>query len=113
MKRAQFCLIGVIVLSLAVGLMFSQHAKAAQALDTGRIEEILGIKGTAKDGEYKISVPQNDLSVTVDGFRITAPMGLTSWVGFSPMNDAAMAMGDLILKEDEVGPLQRFSSSAG
>jgi hypothetical protein len=92
---------------MVVGITFSQAAQAAEALDTGKIEEIIGIKGTLKDGEYKISVPQNDLSVTVDGFRITPPMGLTSWVGFSSMNAGAMAMGDLVLKEDEVGPVQK------
>jgi hypothetical protein len=78
-----------------------------QALDVSKIEQIVGIKGTAKDGEYKVSVPQNDLSVAVDGYRITAPMGLTAWIGFTPMTQGAMIMGDIIVQEDEVSPVQR------
>jgi hypothetical protein len=79
----------------------------SQPLDTSRIEQIVGIKGTAKDGEFKVSVPQNDLSVTVDGYRITAPMGLTTWIGFTPMQQGAMIMGDIILLEDEVASVQK------
>jgi hypothetical protein len=68
-------------------------------LDVAKIEQITGMKGTEKNGEYKISVPQNDLKVMVDGFQIIPPMGLSSWVAFTPCGDSAMVMGDLILTE--------------
>jgi hypothetical protein len=55
----------------------------------------------------KIAVPQKDLSVTIDGFRITPPMGLTSWVAFTPAKGRTMLMGDIVLLENEIGPVQK------
>jgi hypothetical protein len=90
-----------------------QAAASAVPLDFTRIEQITGIKGTAQDGEYKVSVPQDDLNVSVDGFRIIPPMGLTSWAAFAPASDGAMVMGDFVLLEDEVGPVQRTLIEGG
>lgn len=76
-------------------------------LDIARIEQITGMKGTEKNGEYKITVPQNDLKMMVDGFKIIPPMGLSSWVAFTPCGDSAMVMGDLILTEIDLKWLQQ------
>ncbi|HET9746658.1 MAG TPA: hypothetical protein VFP97_13155 [Chitinophagaceae bacterium] len=32
------------------------------------------MKGKSNNGEYKITVPQNDLSIDVDGFKIVPAM---------------------------------------
>src|SRR5438270_902654 len=56
----------------------------ATPLDTLAIERIMGMKGKANKGEYKLTVPQNDLSVEVDGFKIIPAMGLGTWVAFTP-----------------------------
>src|SRR5262245_60375174 len=53
-------------------------------LDIATIEQVTGMKGVEKNGEYKITVPQNDLKIVVDGFKITPPMGLGTWVAFTP-----------------------------
>ncbi len=52
-------------------------------LDILLIEKITGMKGKENGGQYKITVPQNDLNVTVDGFKIIPPMGLGSWAAFT------------------------------
>jgi hypothetical protein len=65
------------------------------------------MKGVEKNGEYKITVPQNDLSIIVDGFRIIPPMGLGSWAAFTPCGDTAMVMGDIIVTENDLGPVQQ------
>lgn len=78
-----------------------------RSLDVKQIEEITGMKGTEKNGEYKITVPQNDLKVVVDGFKITPPIGLGSWAAFTPCGDSAMVMGDIILAENDVKPVQQ------
>src|SRR6476620_8757824 len=70
-------------------------------LDTAVIEKIMGVKGKASNGEYKVTVPQNDLSVEVDGFKIIPAMGLGTWIDFAPSSDGAMIMGDLILTETD------------
>ena len=73
-------------------LMFYVSPLHAQnsSLDTVTIEKITGIKGKANKGEYKITIPQNDLDVEVDGFKIIPPMGLGTWVAFTPAKEGAM-----------------------
>src|SRR6185369_13381040 len=55
----------------------------ASKVDVQQIEQVTGMKGVEKNGEYKITVPQNDLNVVVDGFKIIPPMGLGSWAAFT------------------------------
>jgi hypothetical protein len=76
-------------------------------LDIAKIEQITGMKGVEKNGEYKITVPQNDLNIVVDGFKIIPPMGLGSWAAFTPCGDSAMVMGDIILTETDLKPVQQ------
>src|SRR5437762_8825798 len=96
-----FCVITLLSLN-----SFSQKTNT-QPLDTTAIEKITGIKGKSNKGEYKITVPQNDLHVTVDGFKIIPPMGLGTWIAFTPCGDSVMMMGDIILSENDVAPVQR------
>lgn len=76
-------------------------------LNVQKIEEVTGMKGVEKNGEYKITVPQNDLNVVVDGFKIIPPMGLGSWAAFTPCADSVMAMGDIIVTETDLAPVQQ------
>ena len=83
------------------------HAQSNQKLDTTMIEKITGIKGKSNKGEYKITIAQNDLDVEVDGFRIIPPMGLGTWIAFTPSAEGAMIMGDIILTENDLKPVQQ------
>jgi hypothetical protein len=94
------------VLALSSLDSFSQKTKT-QPLDTATIQSITGIKGKSNNGEYKITVPQNDLNVEVDGFKIIPPMGLGTWIAFTPTKDGAMIMGDIILTETDLKPVQQ------
>jgi hypothetical protein len=85
----------------------------AGKLDTSSIIQITGMKGAAKNGEYKITVPQNDLNIVVDGFKIIPPMGLGSWAAFTPCGDSAMVMGDIIVTETDLKPVQQEVISKG
>ncbi len=76
-------------------------------LDIQQIEAVTGMKGVEKNGEYKITVPQHDLNILVDGFKIIPPMGLGSWIAFTPCADSVMMMGDIILSETDLAPVQR------
>jgi hypothetical protein len=82
-------------------------AKNLTPLDTALIERITGIKGKSNKGEYKVTIPQNDLNITVDGFKIIPAMGLGTWIGFTPSNNGAMIMGDLVLTETDLKPVQQ------
>src|SRR5690606_9880388 len=82
-------------------------------LDTGLIDQIIGTKGVEQQGQYKASIPQTDLSVSVDRFRIIPPMGLTSWAAFAPAPQGAIVMGDLVLQEDEIKSVEQALIASG
>jgi hypothetical protein len=75
--------------------------------DIATIQKVTGMKGAEKNGEYKITVPQHDLKVEVDGFKIIPAMGLGTWIAFTKSNDGIMLMGDIIMSENDVKPVQQ------
>src|SRR5881392_1590279 len=90
-------------LAIAAALPLRAHA----ALDTNRIDEITGLKGTwnAAEGVFKVSQPRSEVPVKVDEWKLPPFMGLSSWAAFLAGKKAdAMVMGDLVLFEDEVNP---------
>ena len=85
-------------------------------LNTGRIDELTGLKGklNEQEGVYKVSSPRTDLKVSVDGWEMPPFMGLTSWAAFMPdRKDEAMVMGDLVLMQDEVNPVMSAALDNG
>ena len=76
-------------------------------VDTLAIERIIGIKGKSNKGEFKITIPQNDLDVKVDGFKIIPAMGLGTWVAFTPTAEGVMVMGDIVVTETDLGTIQQ------
>jgi len=103
MKTVNFLKIAAIFLLIFLFFGLTIHAQ----LDTTTIEKITGIKGKPNNGEYKITVPQNDLSIEVDGFKIIPAMGLGTWIAFTPTKEGAMIMGDIILTETDLKPVQQ------
>jgi hypothetical protein len=87
-------------------VIMNMHRKPAP-LDTATIEKIMGLKGKFNNGEYKVTFPQNDLGIEVDGFKIIPPMGLGTWIDFAPSYDGSMIMGDLVVTETDVRPVQQ------
>lgn len=85
----------------------------SRILDIAKIEATLGMKGTEKNGEYKVTVPQNDLNVVVDSFKIIPPMGLGSWAAFTASPDGAMVMGDIVVTETDLKHVQAEVISQG
>ena len=97
----------ILFFSLMCILSAAIYAQKPSALDTSSIEKIAGVKGKSNKGEYKITIPQNDLDVEVDGFRIIPPMGLGTWIAFTPTKEGTMIMGDIILTENDLKPVQQ------
>ena len=85
----------------------NKGSKNVNPIDTTAIERIMGIKGKSNKGEYKITIPQNDLDVKVDGFKIIPAMGLGTWVAFTPTKVGVMIMGDIVVTESDLGPVQQ------
>ncbi len=103
------------VLAVAVGMAGPARGEAPK-LDTARIDEITGLKGTLieDEGVFKVTSPRTDTKVAVDGWTMPPFMGLTSWASFKAADGGkAMVMGDLVLFQDEVNPVLSELLDAG
>jgi hypothetical protein len=74
--------------------------------DYQEVLTLLGKKGDYKDKVLKVNIPRNDLKVTVAGVATPTPFGFGGWVAMTKGDgDMDVAMGDLVLLEDEVNPV--------
>jgi len=70
------------------------------------VDTILGRGGAdMPGGVHKYSFPRSDLDVVAGGVHVRPALALGSWAAFVPTKDGAMAMGDLVLTEEEVEPV--------
>src|SRR2546423_10247075 len=108
---------GLMKILLTLGLLFvaGVDARAGAPFDTAKIEALTGLKGqlNEKDGVFKVSYPRDDIKVVVAGVKMTPPMGLTAWAAFTPMGDHLMAMGDIVLLEDQVNAVMSAALENG
>ena len=79
------------------------------------VDQALGRAGAMQPGDVmKYSFPRSDLHVMVGGVQLRAALALGSWVAFRKVGGGnVMAMGDLVLGEDEVGPVMRALQRGG
>ena len=89
---------------------------SATPIDPETVKAATGIKPETVDGVVRVSYPRTDVKVEVDGWPMPPFMGLTSWAGFTPGEKPgveAMAMGDLVLFEDEVNDVMSAALNNG
>ncbi len=99
---------------VSILVLFSSLTQAQTPAEWKPAEDALGRSGKLQpDGAFKFAMPRRDLKVTVDGTPIKAGLALGSWAAFSASGDNAMVMGDLVLTEDEVGPVMLALQQGG
>jgi hypothetical protein len=89
----------------------ASQASAQASADWSVTDRALGRDGAAQPGNvHKFAFPRSDLSVTLNGTQLRPALALGSWIAFKQTADGkAMAMGDLVLTQDEVpGVLSRL-----
>ena len=102
---------GSLALKVAISFLYlacvlAQTASLQNEAEWKPVETAMGRAGKHQpDGDLKFSMPRSDLRVTVTGTPIKAGLALGSWVAFAGTPAHAMAMGDLVLTEDEVEPV--------
>src|SRR5882757_8114552 len=101
MHRIASLIVGITGIALTAG------ANAAD-VDWSKVDQALGKPGTNQPGGvHKYGFPRTDLKITVDGVAIKPALALGSWIGFLPMENGAMFMGDLVLTENEISPVMK------
>ena len=84
-------------------------------LDTGQLDQIIGVKGQANGGVYQFAVPRRD-AVTENGTQLspTGPLGVATAIGFQPTGDGKAAItGDFVLAGEEVNSVIQVLRSNG
>ncbi|HEX6574738.1 MAG TPA: DUF1259 domain-containing protein [Gemmatimonadaceae bacterium] len=108
-------LLRTISIAFTAVALFTSRGES-QAVSWAGVDSILGRAGAAQSsGVVRYGFPRTDLSVTANGVKLKPGFALGSWVAFKRGDgDAmAMAMGDLVLTESEVGPVMKELQSGG
>jgi len=99
----------LLAIAVAVGQVTAQQKTNWKAVD-----DAMGRTGQDQpSGDHKYAMPRSDLKVTANGVPIKAGFALGSWADFSNMAGHTDVMGDLVLTEDEVGPVMQKLIDSG
>ena len=79
------------------------------------VEDVFGFPGAnLPGGVVRFNMPRKDLHVTIAGTEVKPGLALGGWAAFHHVGDNdAMIMGDLVLTEDEVGPVMKALLDGG
>lgn len=103
----------ITVLATATPVLHAQ-TPSPSAGDWSAVEQTLGRKGAAQPGGViRFGFPRGDLHVATAGVDVRPSLALGSWVAFQRTGSEAIAMGDLVLTEDEVGPVMKRLQEGG
>jgi hypothetical protein len=92
--------------ALATVLLASATASAQEMpADYKAVLSALGKTGDFKDGVLKVNIPRTDLRVTIGQRPAPTPFAFGGWVALTKGEAMDVMMGDLVLTEDEVGPV--------
>ena len=120
-QSASLAVTGAFVLAALTPACASAQATTAP-VDGGpywaTVQQALGGKGSMQPGGVlKFGFPRSDLRVTAAGVAIKPALALGSWIAFKRTGAAAsspaIAMGDLVLTEDEVAPVMQALQQGG
>lgn len=101
-----------LVMFVMLSLLIATPAMAEN--DWNAVDHALGRPGAVQSGAvHRYSFPRSDLKVTLDGERLKPALALGSWLAFEPVGKNAMVMGDLVLLDDEVGPVMKRLLDSG
>ena len=97
-----------------IALLAATVSARAAPIDWSQVDQAFGKKGAEQaGGTHRYSFPRSDLKVTVDGVAIKPALALGGWLGFEPMADGALVMGDLVLTETEIEPVMTKLLASG
>jgi hypothetical protein len=99
---------------LLLSLSALDAAAAQGSVDWKAVDAAMGRTGTMQPAEvYRFSLPRSDMRVTAAGVQIRPALALGSWVAFKAHSNGVVAMGDLVLAEDEVAPVMSRLQQGG
>lgn len=90
------------------------RASVPDSTDWKAVDQAIGRSGKMQpDNVYKYSMPRGDLRVSVGGVAVKPALALGSWVAFMRQGGSTVAMGDLVLTENEIAPVMNKLQEMG
>src|SRR5215470_5269974 len=90
------------------------RSAAQQNTQWKAVDAAMGRQGQDQpDGAHRFAMPRSDLKVTANGVEIKAGFALGSWAAFQTMGTHSDVMGDLVLTDNEVGPVMQKLVDSG
>jgi hypothetical protein len=80
-------------------------------IDGAKLEAVLGVKGTAKDGMYKATFGRKAQAEC--GCTVGKAMGVSTWAAFGGTDDNAVVDGDFAVAEAELQPVLKALRGGG
>ena len=81
-------------------------ALSADSVDWKAVDAAMGRAGVVQPGDvHRFNFPRGDLHVMAAGVEIRPALALGGWVAMKAVAGGAVAMGDLVLAEDELTPV--------
>ncbi|HWE43064.1 MAG TPA: DUF1259 domain-containing protein [Gemmatimonadaceae bacterium] len=113
--RDRFARRAAIVAALVLPFATAAAQQRAAPGSWAAVDSALGRTGMAQPGGVmRYGFPRSDLQVTAGGVRLEPAFALGSWVAFRRMGGRqGMAMGDLVLTEQEVAPVMEALQAGG
>jgi len=74
------------------------------------LEQILGMKGTSKDGMFKVVIGR---PATIHGVSVGKEMGINTWAAFAGTDSEAVVDGDFVMLADEMQTVLRTMRAGG
>lgn len=109
--------LAIAVVAVGGGAAVQAQAVASatgDSLDRRALETVMGRIGSVlAGGVLRFGMPRTDLDVRIGEVRIRPTFALGSWVAFRAAPGGAIAMGDLVLLESELGPVLARLQSGG
>ena len=91
-----------------------QAASTSAPIDWSLVDSAMGRTGASQPGDvHRYGMPRSDLRVTARGVAIRPPFALGSWLAMAAHGTGVVAMGDMVLTEDELGPVIRRLQEGG
>lgn len=114
MMKTLFVLLACLTLYF-INPIHAENTQSISGLNPTQIEQLTGAKGQvdAQENVFKVSVPRDDLSVTIAGVKMVPAMGITSWAAFKSVGNQVMVMGDMVLTEDQVNSVMSVALDNG
>jgi Domain of Unknown Function (DUF1259) len=82
---------------------FGKLAPEKNAITGADIDAVLGSKGQAKDGMFKVTIGRK--ATMSCGCEVANEMGVNTWAGFAGTDQDALVDGDFVVLENELQPV--------